>query len=301
MKILKIKLLSLMLLGIFLTSCEKEIDKTYTGDLQVRILSSGADFYIQDKPEGYDILNIQVGLIGLSTKDVTVSFEVVTIDEIPAGEFAAVEGTDFELTGTLTIPKGEYTGNYVLRGKFAGVSDGTLKNVRLKLVSTDAVVAENYNQIQYRLRQYCPFVPANYEGTWNVNDVSQYDGAIPTYQVTLTHKGSNATAMVDTMIVNNLWEFGEDHIIIINHSNPAKFTFSLPEQELGYTHPTYGVMYIGERSLGETNSCDLLISTNYNVWVAAGFFDQVLSSEWTRASGGKSGAETKDVLTLKLQ
>lgn len=290
-----------MVLVLLFASCEDEIEKTYTGDLQVRFLSADADFFVQDKAEGYDVLDIQVSLIGLSTKDVTVSVEVVPIDA-PAGEFVAVEGTDFEPVGSITIPKGEYTGSLELRGKYSGVSDGSLKNLRLKLVSTDAPVAENYSEVQYRLRQYCPFIPANYEGTWDVNDISEYDGEIPTYQVTLTHKGSNVAAMVDTMIVNNLWEFGADHIVIVDHSNPAKFTVSIPEQELGYTHPTYGVMLIAEKSEGVTNSCDLTISTNYDVFVDAGFFDQVLSSEWTKASGGKSAAsQPRDVKALELR
>lgn len=257
-------------------SCEDS--KTYDGTLNVRVLTTKATFYVQDRADGYDTYTIPVQIVGgVSSKDITVNVVVNSSS-------TAVAGTDFELPSTVTIPAGSYEADLVIKGYFDGVVDES-KELVFSITSEEYDIVPTYSTTTLKLQKFCSFEPTNFEGYWDVHDISDYDDEYD-YQVYLELKGSNTTAMVDTFTVYNIWEY-QSAVIYLTYADPSNFTVTIPKQKY-FVHSTYGQGWIEQMTGGSFSSCDLTISTSYMVYVDAGYFDKVSSSEWTKVVTKKS-------------
>lgn len=262
-----IKYLTIILAGVALMSlysCEEDQDRLiYDGKaLAFFVDETSGEFYVQDIAEA--TYEINVGLTKPASKDLTLDIEV--IDTLTT----AVAGTHYNM-GTLTVKKGDATATLVITGLYDGFgADAVTLGFRID----GNVVNEEANLYNLTLQRYCPFDINDFVGTWEVTDNSYYNGLQTPYNVTTTiHNG-------DTLLVNNIWDDGEDIYMVFDDSDPANFTVEIFDQYYA-THGTYGEMRISELEPGTFSACNLTISTSYQVYVAAGYFDVVLSSDWT--------------------
>jgi hypothetical protein len=184
----------------------------------------------------------------------------------------AVSGTHYEIPGSVTIKKGESTGTLSVTGIYSGFSSEIL-TLGFK-IEDDKVFNEDRAIFNMTLQRYCPFDINDFVGTWTVSDFSDYNGQYDDYQVTTeVYNG-------DTLLINGLWESTPTVLMAFDDSDPANFTATIFDQFYA-NHSTYGEMRIVEMSPGSFSACNMTISTSFEIYVSAGFFDKVSSSEWT--------------------
>jgi hypothetical protein len=147
------------------------------------------------------------------------------------------------------------------------------------------------NTISFILNKYFPFDITGFEGTYTVNDVSDYDGEVDPYNL-VTEAGEG-----DTLIATGIWGFPVPINVVLN---PNDFSLNIPKQLL-FVHGTYGDVFIESVNTGSFKVCDNSLSLNYTIYADAGTFDKVSSSEWVIA--GKSGkiSFNKNIDALQLK
>lgn len=152
-------------IGVFLlSSCED--DKTYSGDVQFRLMTTSADFYIENASEGYDTYAIKVQAVGaVPSKDITLNLVVNTTGT------DAVAGVDYNLPTTVTIPAGEVEAEFNVQGLFDGVSDNVVNTLSFTLTSDEYTVIPSYSVCNMNLRMVSPLTP--WVGTYSGGAISQ--------------------------------------------------------------------------------------------------------------------------------
>lgn len=277
--------------AVIFTSCED--DKTYTGPTQARFLSKSGDFFIRNLGTSSDTLKFKVQLVGTTNTDVTLNVEADPTS-------VAVEGVDYTMTKTITIKANEFEAVGEIYGNFAGVADGTIKKLMLKLSSAGVQIVPEAQNITINLRRYCPFTKTAFEGTWTVNETSAYDGAFPAYDVTLTYLNGNPTTKIDTMVVTNLYGYANPVKVILNWSNPSAFKFTIPSQKF-FVDGTYGQSTIAELNSGSFSACDMKISTSYIITVTAGTWDKMTSNWVKKSTRGSNPFTFRNVTGLRVR
>ena len=129
----------------------------------------------------------------------------------------------------------------------------------------------------------CPFVPEDFQGPYMTVDQSAYeDDPYDPYEVELTLLSYDEPTK--KAIYESLGMWGEQtpvQIILQEHAD-GSYHVSIPKQEYD-EHATYGTIWIENiNNEGAFSPCELVIQTNYKVYVEAGYFDQVTSSVWTK-------------------
>jgi hypothetical protein len=201
-------------------------------------------------------------------------------------------GTDYSMPATVIIPAGKNTAILTVTGYYEGLDDGTqdVRTLVLELVGTGGAPAiktpistsnpRGVNTYTLTLRGLCLFVPEDFEGTYEVYEQSGYESdPYDLYDVDVTLL--SATNGVGTYEVMGLWGEAIPVTFTIDGGDPFNIKMNIPKQDY-YMHPTYGQMWFEERSPGTADACDLIINTNYKVYVDAGYFDQVVWSIWTK-------------------
>lgn len=244
-------------------SCEDENAGIYQGPSLVSFSAglSGSYYVLENDDPGY---LITVGYTTVSDQDRTVTFDVTGGD--------AVDGTHYTLGATsVTVPAGEVIGYIEVNGIFSAFQ-GQVNTLEFTLTGDD--VASFDNVFTLSLQRYCPFDIDEFVGTWTVSDVSDYDGPYADYNITTeVHNG-------DTLVIHGLWENAPDVLMVMDDTDPANFTATIFDQYYA-THGTYGEMRIRQMSQGTFSACQKTVSVSYEIYVAAGFFDKVSSSDWT--------------------
>jgi len=218
------------------------------------------------------IPNILVEKDGSTSADINIYTTQVTSSDrtfsIIVDALSSADPASYTIPTSVTIPANSNVG--VLTVSVSDINIGEDgENLILKFESADGLFTGQ--QVTIKMMRFCPFDINDFVGTWNVDDFSDYDGAIPTYQVTTAiHEGN-------TLVVNNLWESATPVYIILNGDD---FSATIADQ-FYRTHSSYGEMRIGEMSGGSFSSCNMVINTSYRIYVAAGHFDKVSSSVWT--------------------
>jgi len=266
----------IFILGLILSlswfSCEDDNPMPkFTGDYASFIETS---YYLNILPE-FEYLEIPVYHKNPSKIGSEIGVEVITT--IPSTIYSLDKTTiNFDDNDTAIIK---------LTLRYSQMTDCESYSLKIKFIEDD-----NYLQVAYDgidsvvvdFIKYKPIVKSEFIGTWDVVDYSDYYGDI-SYQVEITD------APGDTMIVDNLWEYGdlreylEPVRIIFDDSDPSKFIFSIPDQYYSYS-TTYMDVYIGQWESGTFSVCDKTIYTSYVIYVTAGIYDDVLSSVWTKVA-----------------
>jgi hypothetical protein len=267
-----IKFLTIILAGlvlVFFQSCEEDQDRLiYDGEAKAFFMDGkeGA-FYVPN--ESSPKKTIKIGLVKPAENDMTLAVKVV--DSLST----AVEGTHFTMPETVTIPKGEIEGTIEVTGIYTGF---TGEKVQLTLaLDTEEAMSEDKMMFVLNMDRFCPFNIEDFVGTWAVNEVSEYNGAYPEYNVTTEiHNG-------DTLVVHNLWENTPDVYMVFDDTDPSNFTVRIFDQYYS-THSSYGEMRISDLQPGSFNVCNMSISTTYKIYVSAGNFDKIIESNWTFVS-----------------
>ncbi|MDR1984260.1 MAG: hypothetical protein LBQ28_05490 [Prevotellaceae bacterium] len=204
----------------------------------------------------------------------------------------ARSGIDYSIPAEVIIPAGSNLATLTVTGYYDGLKDGTqdIRQLVLEVVGSNGIPAITtpisagnklgVNTYTLTLRGLCPFIPEDFEGTYEVYEQSGYEtDPYPLYDVDVTLLSTEGS--VGTYEVMGLW--GEQIPVTFNidGSDPFNIKINIPKQAYA-THATYGQMWFEQRSQGTVNACDMIINTNYKVYVDAGFFDQVVWSIWTK-------------------
>lgn len=281
-----IAIASLVAIMFFFASCER-LTFDYSGPALVSFTDGTAStFYVQDIANPVD--TIVVGVTSISGSDRTVNF---VIDD----NSSAVAGTHYNISGTsVTIPANSSEGYIVVEGIYDGFA-GETRSLMLKVTGGDIDTAQFDNEYLLLMQQYCPFDINTFAGTWDVDEVSVYNGPYPTYQITAT------VGEGDTLIIDGLWGGLEEPTkFVFNDADPANFTVGIPPQ-FAFNHPTYGVATVEQLAIGSFSSCDMTISVSYKIFVEAGFFDQVTECNMTFVSGPPVKEQTKSTIQRELE
>ena len=274
--------LAVVFATLLFSSCKDDLN--YEGSPRIKF-----DRYVEawSIVEPIETLNLQVQLVGkpLST-DVTVQVNVIS------DKTTARAGTDYSMPSTVVIPAGSNVATLTITGYFDGLDDGTAdsRTLAIELIGPNGVPSitspisvsnsMGVNTHTLTLRKLCGFVPEDFEGFYDVLDKSGYEpDPYPIYEVEVTLVSKAGS--VATYIVDGLWGENIPVEFTIDGTDLFNITVSIPEQEYD-VDATYGQMWFAQRSQGKVDACDLIISTNYQIFVAAGWFDQVVTSVWTK-------------------
>lgn len=146
------------------SSCEDS--KTYDGPVAVRLLTSSADFYINQSDAGYDTYTIKVQAVG-----VVPSSDVVINVTVNADATDAVGGVHYNLPATVTIPAGKTEGELTIEGIYSGIADNSVHTLSFTLTSDKYTILPSYSTATITFRLYTPLTP--WIGTYTGTAVSQ--------------------------------------------------------------------------------------------------------------------------------
>ncbi|MDR1056691.1 MAG: hypothetical protein LBL90_12920 [Prevotellaceae bacterium] len=255
--------------GSFL-SCEDKLE--YDGPAMCKFpANNSAIFFVQDKPDASYEVTIQ--LVG------TPQNNDVTLGIVADATSTAKAGVDYNMPATVVIPKGSNLGTFTVTGIYNGIADVDSKKLVIKLEGNSEIKATTtVNTYTLTMQKYCPFIKSDFIGTWSVDDVSGYDGPYPTYNIVVSE------GQGDTLIVTGLWGEVMPVKIVLTEPSVAVFALFIPKQDYFWAD-AYGQAWIEEyNTAGTYDPCEMTISTNYKVYVNAGYYDQVTSSKWKKVS-----------------
>jgi hypothetical protein len=276
-------ILAIVITTLLFTSCEDE--RRYLGSPYVKFGSYSNVFYVE--PDIVATFDIDVQLVGAPIdKDIVVQVNVLS------NLSDARSGTDYSAPSEVIIPAGKNVAKLTVTGYYDGLKDGTqdIRTLVLELVGTNGIPSLKtpisttnklgVNTCTLTLRGLCPFVPEDFEGTYEVYEQSGYESdPYDLYDVDVTLL--SATNGIGTYEVMGLWGEAIPVTFTIDGSDPFNIKMNIPKQAYDM-HPTYGQIWFEQRSDGTASACDLIINTNYKIYVDAGYFDQVIWSIWTK-------------------
>ena len=167
----KLYYLVVVLLAISFTSCEDEShgveENNFEGNLAYFSSGSQGEFLVTPNAEGY---SIQVGATSKSDSDRTYTVLV-------SSESSAAEGVDYSVGNSVTIPAGEYFGEIVVEGIFAGTTaDGSELILSLQGDSSDLAMVNN--SFSLGIFQKCV---SDLGGKYSVTTTYGYHDFLPNY------------------------------------------------------------------------------------------------------------------------
>ncbi len=166
------------LVSLFLTSCIKEEDKTFTGDSVVEFdatvfnsVAVGYTYPILVRAAGYGrgvsttldptitrtsgTVKLRVNLVGAQrSTDELLTYRVMTEAVPTAPNILAISGTHYTTGNTLTIPANSSFGEITINIQNPGVSSTIPTEVHLELVgNTNVKASANYKKVAIRIAQ----------------------------------------------------------------------------------------------------------------------------------------------------
>ena len=271
-----IKILSVLFLtGIILSSCEEHSDNITYEKKSVQFATDVKNVELLKLPVENATVSITVELVSEPLdEDITVTLK-------PQGgeNVTALEGEHYEiLNNTVTIPAGEVeaTVDYaeVIHDHFM-VEEAVMARV---VISEESDLPHNENlgpavlDINMKKRNVCPLEHEELEGIYKVEEISNYDGALAPYEIKMEHMTG------DSMVVTGLWETSDEVIVEIGLT-PGEETVKIPSQDY-FMSDQYGqATIVGTGS--SINTCEKIITTSYEIFVDAGYFDIITESVWT--------------------
>ncbi|MDR6405331.1 MULTISPECIES: hypothetical protein [Chryseobacterium] len=247
-----------LFITVLLASCKQEEEAYYDGDSFVQFnKGTTANAFVVAGSTSSDF-DINYGVL----KGVEGSHQVKLVFD--QAKSTAILGTDFQIVnGTDELSTGETMGKFVVKLLESGAVQSGKKAV-FRLESSSLPIAAFNNEFTLDISLTCPisyFVGdfTNTETWWNA-------GPGGTYQIV-------ESTVANQILVKDFWDIGID--LVLNY-NPETFVVSVPEQETGTLHPTYG-MIKAKASTDATlisifNPCTRKLTVYMNYFVTAGTF-----------------------------
>lgn len=266
---IKLNIFLLAILVVFMASCEDDTRNLFDGPSLVHFAEGTAKIFVADSDDPQDnVAKVRVGVTRAENRNRTVQIGL---------SGTAVAGEHFSLESTsVVIPAGEYFVDVPVRFNFDAFGDEEVRVV-LTVEGGDIDKAAFNQSFVLRAERYCETIMQMFVGSYLVHDVSQYDGEVDPYVVTVTYNPEDGNMLT----VSNLWEFSVDVKIALKEPSFSNFEVEIPQQEY-FEHATHGQAYIAHITKGTYNPCNFQIEISYAIFVEAGFFDRVISSVWTR-------------------
>lgn len=235
--------------GLFMASCgEREFD-IYDGPNQAHFVGSSGTYFVQQANDpGFPI---ELGALSPASGSLTLNVEVV--DSLST----AVEGTHYTLSSnTISFSDGQALTELLVTGNF----DNLTSDQTLVLALTGDNVAGFDNTYSLNLTQFCPYVQADFAGTYTFT--SSAFGA--TYEVEAV-----AGASENEVVFQNLYEDGFNVTVSLDASDPTNFTADVQKQD-AWISAQYGQARV--EGSGSFNACERTITLNLEHTVDAGSF-----------------------------
>ena len=266
---IKFKLILLAISVVFLAACEDDSKNLYDGPSLAQFAESSGRIFVADTDDAeINTKIVKLGVTLAENTDRTVELEL-------AG--TAEQGVHYTIeSNQVVIPANEFVVEVPVRFLFDEFDDEEL-TVEISIVGGNIEPASFNNTYIIRAERYCETLPELFAGTYEVREVSDFNGEYDPYTITISYD----PAMGDTLVVHNLWEFAPDVRVVVREPSFANFVFEIPTQYY-FTHQDHGDVTIQNISAGSFNPCSFEIETNYEIFVPAGYFDIVVSSVWTR-------------------
>lgn len=269
------QLLILMLTGIIFDSCKKN---NYSVDLDTpKEAPEFAQFAPADRRQSryypIDVNNtpfkIPVGFTNISNEDREIKFTYTSR--------RAVQGTNYTSAQTILIPAGKAIDSLVFTGVYNQYPVGRRDTVVIKI--TDRKAVDRKDTFELVLERYCDVVLAQLGGEFAQTREFRSTGTLAygpytTFVENLTRTGPTSA---EGFFVNLYDEGWNDIKFIMNWSNPANFSITVPRQATGKTGSS-DVQFV-RTSTGRVNTFSSCSSTfTVSLDLLGGNNDNVLSS-----------------------
>jgi hypothetical protein len=262
-------LMMLLLATILMTSsCKKN---NYSVDLDdVKQAPLAAEFVPQDSKLRVDYFvtasnnpyKIPVGITNVSNEDRTISLSYSSRN--------AAEGAQYNGPTSITIPAGKAIDTLYFKGIFTGYPAGRKDTVKIKFSGTPGV--DRRDSFELIMQRYCDVVLTALTGNYNNTNEFTSSGAFSygPYVTAVENLVSTGPTKAEGFFVN-LYDYGWNDIkFVMDWTNPANFTITIPDQQTG--SPSSGVARVRSSS-GRTNtfsSCDQTFSISLDLLNASG-------------------------------
>jgi len=251
-------LLSLLLITIVMVSCFDDPGTEFLFEGSFLEINEATTTAGADVSKAYERLNngstkrdsIRINLAGAHrSTPVTVNF---TIDATST----AVAGVHYNLIttgGTATIPANESYAYIYFEVLPDNIEAGEVWKLKFNLTGSsvsDIELSENFKSFTRSMRILCPFVRANFTGTFSVDEPGY--GTYPTV--------ASADTDPNSIVINNFWDFGG---VVRYTFNPATTAVTLPTQDVVMG----GVTYVVAQGAGNAtyDACELTFVVPYTV------------------------------------
>jgi hypothetical protein len=253
-------LLFTALAALFVVACKKnnyivDVDPTDPGAYAKFNVKATADtagvYYIRSTGETY---NIPVGITNTSSVDRVVNF-CYTSNK-------AVQGVQYNGPTSVTIKAGQTLDTLRVQGLFNGYPlSSRIDTVFIKICGGDVPASSYWNNYRLIMRKYCDVnltaLAGNYANTneYTSSGAFSYGPYLTKMKNIVSTGATTATAQIE-----NLYDDGWSDInVVLNWTNPAAFTVTIPSQPTG---KGYNVVSTGTNTF---SSCDRSISLNVNL------------------------------------
>jgi hypothetical protein len=266
---------------VMVIACEKKKDVTPPAYAEFTTSVASANvYYVTNDPNSQ--IKIPVGITTVSNVDRTV--------QIKDSSRGAVNGTQYTLPSSITIPAGKTVDTLVLKGLFAGYAGGRVDTLYIKIVNGADVPANSYN-VTYTviLQAYCDVVGNDLIGDYTKTvdyDRNNSPSAQGAYKAVISNWTSTGPYSADIKITNLGWTsdvgFGDtdpvnystpgflpgDPVLAgltahLDWTKPSKFTVTVPSQP--YLLDSYGNGPSTISGTGSFSSCSQTFTIKLNV------------------------------------
>ena len=229
--------------------------------------ADGATYYVENSPNS--AYKVPISLTNPASSATKVKVTLVS----PTN---AVAGTQYTITSPLelTIPAGKANDSITVKGLFGGYATNRVDTLVFAITGGDVPAAAFNDTFKLVLRKYCPVsltaLSGDYDNTYDVEQPPVYGP----YGVTITPTNAFSSGTVDTVRIDNFWDYGGYILVRLDWTDPANFKTTVLDGQttLGYVHPTYGNVSVRSNGSSTFSSCDQTFDIKFNLFVSAGTF-----------------------------
>lgn len=244
------------------TSCKKNNYSVDLDDVKQAPLSAEfvpidnklrVDYFVTASNAPY---KIPVGITNVSDEDRTIKFTY--------SARSAAEGTQFNGPTSIKIPAGKSIDTLAFKGLFTGYPAGRKDTVKVKFSGVPGV--DRRDSFELVMQRYCDVILTQLSGEYVANEYSAAGAfSYGPYASAVENLVSTGPTTAEGFFVN-LYDYGWNDIkFVMNWTNPANFTITIPDQLTG--NPGSGAARV-RSSAGKTNtfsSCDKTFSISIDL------------------------------------
>ncbi len=256
MKKIAIRFIYLFSRSLLLNGCGDADPIIYEGDTFVSFTEgTEGDYFILTNNTPFPV---QIGIPSPIASDLVVKVTVV--------ESSGTAGQHFKLPSSVTIPSGSVTADIEVESYHENM-EGRKDMLVIGLDSEDA--ANFNNEYTLYLQQFCEFNVADFVGEWTAYEKSDFeDNPYEPYLVIFEASPNGGNALVTSSIWPNI-----PFEVVFNISDPANFSWNIPDQFLSDDLGGYGEARITDLGPGTFSACDKVMNIRYKVYVSDGEFE----------------------------